>query len=155
MLFALLAVTACELEPWGWGGYSYTAVDAVHADDDRTAYVLDRYIRGADCTPVPLLCWREGGQRMLLEEWVERPLIVGEDLVIAVSSGIRSMGSIYLSSSRVNWFAPFPCLRVLYSSITTLQKGTENTASYFSYWNSLSGGPRPASFTGWTPWNPN
>ncbi|MCK4594234.1 hypothetical protein KAU45_07015 [bacterium] len=86
LLFAFLAITACELEPLQLGVYSYTAVDAVHAADDRTAYVLDRYIRGADCTPVPLLCWRDGEQRMLLAEWAERPLIAGDDLVIAISS---------------------------------------------------------------------
>jgi len=74
----------------------------VHTADGRTAYVLDRYIRGADCTPVPLLCWRDDEQRMLLEEWAERPLIVGDDLVIAVAWGCEEELSIILPGQLIH-----------------------------------------------------
>jgi hypothetical protein len=83
-LSALLALAACDFEGWQWGGYTYSASDAVHTVGGRTVYVLDRYIRGADCDPVPLLCQRDAEQCELVVEWADMPLVVGDELIVAL-----------------------------------------------------------------------
>ena len=56
-LLALL-LTACEV-PAGWyiNGISYSVQDADWNNAGEVAYILDRSFRGADCVPIPVLCY--------------------------------------------------------------------------------------------------